>query len=295
MGDAHGVPNDKDSDYLRVSEHLGFCPGDRHRVRLRCRRADNRGNLHLDPASDSGFTTPLATYTSGAGHDFSLFFVNGSTDGLTGGDTINGSSGADTINGRGGADTLDGKVGGDTYVFNASEIDAGLTVNDTGGSGIDTIRLATGTDFNFTVAAAIAGIEALTFANAPQTATFNSNQLPGNGGAAALLVTGANNSLQTLIVENATNFSATLWTFANWAATDLVKINGTGGANTITGSTLNDIIAGGGGADTLDGGNGSDHYTLDPSDVVPGLTIADSGASGVDTLDLGSGSFNFAG
>ncbi len=246
-------------------------------------------------ATDASFSTPIATYSSGTSHDAGFFFLNGSTDALPNADTIDGSSGADTINGRGGADTLDGKVGGDTYVFNASEIDAGLTVNDTGGSGTDTIRLGTGTDFDFTVAAAISGIEALTFANTPQTATFNSDQLPGNVTAAALAVTGANSSLQTLIVENATNFSAALWTFASWAATDLIKINGTSGANTIAGSILSDIIAGGGGADTLDGGNGSDHYTLVASDLVAGLTISDAGASGVDTLDFGSGDFDFTG
>lgn len=40
-------------------------------------------------ASDAGFTTPLATY-SGAAKDFTLFFVNRSADGLSGGDTISG-------------------------------------------------------------------------------------------------------------------------------------------------------------------------------------------------------------
>lgn len=120
-------------------------------------------------ATDASFSTPIATYSSGTGASLAFFFTNGSTDALPGADTINGSGAADTINGRGGADTLDGKVGGDTYVFNASEIDAGLSVNDTGGSGTDTIRLATGTDFNFAQVGSItiSGIEALTFANAP--------------------------------------------------------------------------------------------------------------------------------
>lgn len=250
-------------------------------------------------ATDASFSTPIATYSSVSGANLAFFFTNGSTDAFPGADTINGSSGADTINGRGGADTLDGKLGGDTYVFNASEIDSGLSINDTGGSGngTDTIRLGVGTDFDFVDIGGIliSGIEALTFSNA-QTASFSSDQLPGNLTPAALAVTGVNGSLQTLIVEVAQDFSAELWTFTTWEATDVVKINGTANIDTIVGSSKNDVIAGKGGGDSLDGKEGGDTYVVDDTDVLAGLTISDTGNTGIDTLQLGAGtSFSFAG
>lgn len=102
-------------------------------------------------------------------------------------------------------------------------------------------------------------------------------------------MTGANGSTQTLIVENALNFSAALWTFTSWEATDLIRINGSGNADSITGSTRDDTIDGNGGTDTLDGANGSDTYVIDAADLPGPLTVTDSGASGTDTLRLANG------
>ncbi|MGH6735156.1 MAG: hypothetical protein ACRECX_03640 [Methyloceanibacter sp.] len=55
-------------------------------------------------------------------------------------------------------------------------------------------------------------------------------------------------------------------------------------ADFITGSDFDDWIRGGGGADTQDGGDGSDNYFFSPGDVVAGESINDTGATGIDRI-----------
>jgi Ca2+-binding RTX toxin-like protein len=83
----------------------------------------------------------------------------------------------------------------------------------------------------------------------------------------SLAVTGTNGGVQFIAIGAASNFSAAAWTFTNWEATDIVAIQGTIGADTVTGSIMNDLINGNDGvdilagllgADQLDGGAGTD-------------------------------------
>lgn len=111
-----------------------------------------------------------------------------------------------------------------------------------------------------------------------------------------MAVTGVDATTQTIEVFNATNFSAAQWSFKTWAATDVLAIFGTTGADTIVGSSRNDMIKGTGGADALDGASGSDTYAFDILEVSPGLVIHDTGKSGIDTISVEGGfPFDFTG
>ena len=84
------------------------------------------------------------------------------------------------------------------------------------------------------------------------------------------------------------SFSLAGWTFNTWASgTDTITVNGTGGADTITGSTVNDtlngaggahFITGGTGADTMSGGSASDTFFFAAGDAA--LTIGGSAMAG---------------
>ncbi len=60
------------------------------------------------------------------------------------------------------------------------------------------------------------------------------------------------------IVVNGGTVDASSWTFSGWLSTDSVRINGSGGADTIVGSLQQDFISPGAGNDRLDGRGGSD-------------------------------------
>jgi Ca2+-binding RTX toxin-like protein len=209
---------------------------------------------------NSDFTGTIASYGSATSHQFELFFNNGSSDGFDGADTINGSSGSDKITSHGGGDALDGKGGSDTYVVDDTDLVVGWSLTDTGASGTDTLRLASGSDFDLRTKS-VSGIEAVVFTgvSGDQVAECHADQLPGDGLPARLAVTGVNGSQQVIVISNATQFSAALWTFKSWeAAADHVTINGTDGVDTLVGSKKNDFIRAGLGNDTLTGGGGKD-------------------------------------
>ena len=88
---------------------------------------------------------------------------------------------------------------------------------------------------DFTLAT-MSGIEELTF-TAGATTTFNSNQLPTN-----LAVTGSAGTNNIIVnMSAAGTFTIAGWSFASWTAgTDTVTINGTNGADTITGGDERD-------------------------------------------------------
>ena len=251
----------------------------------------------------------MTTFTGTNGNDIANT-QTGTLTGFTGGtvaqlqdgagDTFNASGGNDTIvagggddilDGAGGADNLDGAGGSDTYNFDSGDVAAGERITDSGTSGTDTIKLNSG-DVDFTAAQAISGIEALLFTGSGQQATFKADQLP-----TSLAVTGVNSD-QSIVINNAVNFSAAGWTLTNWTAgTDTITINGTAGADAITGSSQRDTISGGAGNDVLDGGAETDvaqfagarsAYTIERLDSITWRIVdtapASNGDDGTDTI-----------
>jgi Ca2+-binding RTX toxin-like protein len=83
------------------------------------------------------------------------------------------------------------------------------------------------------------------------------------------------------------SISAAGWTFNNWTSSDIIDLEGSSAADTITGSIQNDDINGNGGADTIDGGDGDDSIFLS-SDNFSGASFEGGAqtAGGFDRLSL---------
>src|SRR3990172_7476125 len=129
------------------------------------------GTSGVDTADASGPT--LTGFTTGTPAD--LTDANDDVfDCLDGNDVVTAGNTNDTINGGVGADTLDGGGGSDTYDFNSGDVVSGEGISDSGGGGIDTIRILSTVFF---ADIAISGIEALTFTG-DQAALFVAGQLP---------------------------------------------------------------------------------------------------------------------
>ncbi|CAN5372874.1 hypothetical protein BH10PSE4_BH10PSE4_16780 [soil metagenome] len=257
----------------------------------------------------------------------------------TGADVLNGGSGNDFLDGKGGADVLTGGPGVDTLMGGAGDdflfpqIPSAGEIFD-GGAGYDTLVI-TGkpetlpaafdpdlvdglvSDFRPT---SLASIEALTFQNTTiSTALFSASQF-GVGLSTALVVTGDAQDnfvafdLSTPGVLDLSGLTFNQWTFfdEDEFVGDAVAVLGSTGADTITGSSQNDIIDGdryvdveanasgggdlihgGGGNDVIDGGGGLDRlYGDDGDDVIEIFgfqlvsgEVADGGA-GFDTLEV---------
>ena len=157
-----------------------------------------------------------------------------------------------------------GTAADDLFVIEAANLNAGDEFD--GGGGTDTLQLLANSggfhNWNFTLATVL-GFEALTFS--PSTASllnasFNASQFGGLGITNLLAITGAALSTDVVNVSLAANesFSAAGWSFTTWAATDIITLTGSTGAEGITGSTQADTIGGAAGDDTLDGNGGDD-------------------------------------
>jgi Ca2+-binding RTX toxin-like protein len=177
----------------------------------------------------------LETVTSPPSIVTGALFIGG-----PGADTFNGNAGEDHAFGNGGNDTLNGNGGNDLLVGGpGNDTVSGGTEDDTiqvsgAGDGFDNVNGNAGNDVITATTAgttvgltAIAGIEQIT-----------------DGGLGGLHVSGDNNA-------NVLNFGAV-------TLTNVVDINGAGGADTLTGSQVADTINGGAGNDTINGGNGND-------------------------------------
>lgn len=105
----------------------------------------------------------------------------------------------------------------------------------------------------------LSNITTLRFTNTSGTAnaTFNASQFNGVQIAANVQIEGSA-GVNGMIVNNASAFDASAWTFASWNANDTITITGTNAPDTITGSSQKDTINGGGANDTIRGGLGAD-------------------------------------
>lgn len=119
------------------------------------------------------------------------------------------------------------------------------------------------TDTNYS-AMALSNITGITFNTAGYTeARFSSAQFGGASIANNWMVTG-DNEINVIYVDMTLDavFSAALWQFTSWpgSISDTLFFNGINGNETITGTSQIDIIEGGLGRDTLDGGGGNDVF-----------------------------------
>ncbi len=161
---------------------------------------------------------------------------------------IRGNAGADTINGAGGNDRIEGGTENDSL---------------NGGDGNDTLIGGAGND----IINGGAGIDTVSYEDmsAAVSVSLNSTALQNTVGAGSDTIS---------LVENLTGGSGN----------DTLTGNATT-ANIIIGGAGNDIINGLGGADTLDGGDGSDLYILSVlGDYASGEITSDTGSNGTDEL-----------
>ena len=168
-----------------------------------------------------------------------------------------------------GVDNVDLGNGTDSVtVTNTNQIQIGDYFQ--GGNGTDDIIIsgASGVSVNLSGAGTTAGtsgfndFERLVFNNTSGTsgATLSSGQFSGSLIDPNLAIVGAAGAQAVFVSMAATgSFSLAGWTFNTWASgTDTITVNGTGGADTIIGSTVNDTLNGGSGADSITGGTGAD-------------------------------------
>ena len=168
--------------------------------------------------------------------------------GNTMGNTLDGGKGNDTLYGDGGNDTL---YGGDGDDF----LDGGLA-NDTldGGEGSDTYVVGD---------AMIDGAESIQDSGTTGRDTILSS-IDFSLNAPSL------SSIENLILLQGSS---------------ALKATGNAGNNEITGNALNNALDGMGGADTLKGGLGDDHYVVDGDDIDTVVELQGEGTDTVETAD----------
>lgn len=184
-------------------------------------------------------------------------------------DTLNGSAGANSLIGGAGADSLIGGGGNDTYVYDTSSTNLGTDFISFG-AGIDLLDFSNSTN-NVTVDLSITGNQTvnsnLNF-NFVNTAVEN---ITGGSGAntfvansLANIFTGGAGTNDTVSYAGSTavnvNLATNTGTGGNAAGDAYVGIEnliGSSNADTLTGNNFNNILIGGAGADSLDGGAGT--------------------------------------
>jgi Ca2+-binding RTX toxin-like protein len=178
--------------------------------------------------------------------------------GAGGSDAINGDAGNDTLDGGTGADALDGGTGDDRYVVD----DAGDTVTEIGGQGVDTIEASV----TYTLAANAEVLSLTGSGHINGTGTADNDTLIGNSGNNELSGANGHDSLQ-----------------------------GGDGDDTLLGGIGDDTLQGGTGDNLLDGGAGTNQIVLDAGSAsnrvvidlsVTGLQVISGFRPGTDRIEL---------
>jgi Ca2+-binding RTX toxin-like protein len=226
-------------------------------------------------------------------------------------DSMNGGQGNDTLYGGGGWDVLDGNSGHDILIPGAGGNDPlGREVMD-GGHGDDIYIVEDINNFPF-MDIADSGLTELQLVNKDSFRGVNGvgiDELRFTDTAANDIILGqAANGLDVLVgsiftgVERvvigtglgatadrtgtaAINIDASL---ANVGLNLGLEIQGNAGANTIVGTSFDDVLDGGAGADTMDGGLGNDRYIVDQA----GDVVSELAGGGSDTVVV-AGNFNY--
>ena len=197
------------------------------------------------------------------------------------------------ITGGLGADLLQGSNGDDRFhISSVADAQGDTIAGDAGDDGIDVFGSADLTG------AAISGIETLYLAAQGSDGEFTADDLTATvtGTQAAALAgifgNGYNTtSVETLVVKvDSASLDLSGLGFSYWGAGDVVVINGTGGTDTVIGSSANDVIRGSvdaselsssGTDDSLSGGGGDDRIFYSAR-----ANQTSDGGEGTDTLAL---------
>lgn len=215
-------------------------------------------NNEVDIQIDSG------AYFSAANWTIENWTPGNDTFGFTGksgAETITGTLLNDFFDGAGGADVLHGGGGSDTFQYRAStDVSVGEVID--GGAGSDKIMVKySSVKLDFSVAT-ISAVETVQLYGDNITAQFSGTQI---GTDHINYLYGLQGTTQSFEVDGA-SVDLSSMTFDSWGApTQKIYINGTGSADTLTGSTQNDILDGKAGADVMQGLGGDDTYYVDNS------------------------------
>jgi Ca2+-binding RTX toxin-like protein len=232
------------------------------------------------PATFSAAGWTFSNWTDGTDEVFLI--------GSSGLDTITGSSRQDLIRGSGGADVLSGGDGDDRFIYGAGEAFAGQQVS--GGAGIDTLFITNIASF---ADIAVSGVERVQFGEdfVPTVVTFKGTQI----GTGNITQIAGSTEVDVLVVNAASDVDLSGLTFTSWTnGADTITINGTAAAETLTGSSRNDAINGGGGSDTAVFSGNRSSYTLqvvDDAIVIAGLDGTDT-LSSIEHLQFADGTLN---
>lgn len=250
------------------------------------------------PAGNPTFTDTLANFENVSGSNYS--------------DTIFGTSGDNAIYGNGGDDLLWGGGGGTDSLFGgdgSDRIKVHGDMNGTidGGDGTDVFFVYGGSTYDLTGLTSVTNMEGVYFNAAGGTVTVEADDFADFAGGASPAfsvdskTTTAGETLE-IKATSATGETATIdlssLTFGdNWTmgtGSDIIKLTGDLGNDSLMGSTKNDHISGGEGNDSLAGNTGIDTLNGDAGDdqfdMTTDFTSDDSvdGGTGNDTLTIDS-------
>ena len=181
-------------------------------------------------------------------------------------DTIFGGGGSDILSGGLGNDSLHGDAGTDLLIVKAGDGADGAETLD-GGADNDTLRLSLGAggDFTFNLRNdAVTSIESIVVIGDSgneftAAVVLNASQFGAGVSATAQFIRFNDvGAALTVFMEGETSLDLSGLAFSSLYT---VTINGDGDAETITGTTQDDIINGGGGSNILSGGVGNDTLT----------------------------------
>ncbi|MBN9889837.1 S8 family serine peptidase [Salipiger abyssi] len=281
---------------------------------------DNAGDIVIETSGNGDDTVESALSYNMGGTFVERLVLTGSAD-LTGtgnslANTITGNSGQNTITGGTGDDTIEGGAGRDDVyggaeddllrVTDAAHVVSGETYDGGDGTG-DVLQINGGGTFDFS-ASTVSGIEEILFGSADsRTAIFEASVASAGLSANALLIDAYGIAGVADVVRFMASGDATLagLSFADWrTADDGVELIGGAAAQTLIGSSVNDMIEAGGGDDTVTGGAGRDDVyggaeddllrVTDAAHVVSGETY-DGGDGTGDVLQInGGGTFDFS-
>lgn len=246
------------------------------------------------PGRDTLFGSELADLMDGdAGRD--LMIGNGGNDTMLGGsgmDTMFGGEGDDTLDGQGGNDRIDGELGGDITEWKG-EPDGDDTI--IGGGGSDEVRVEdrdSGETYTFGQSSTgeltvTQGMAMLTVDETVETVVLNGN----NGNDTVIFGDLRQVGRRVLVVEGGVG-DDTIDISGAQIGSNIVKLRGGEGADTILGSAFAEEIFGGDGDDSIDAGAGDDTVDGDAgADIINGGLGDDSlrGGSDDDTINGGEG------
>jgi Ca2+-binding RTX toxin-like protein len=229
------------------------------------------------------------TFTGSEGVDI---LTIGGTTGTNKTQTYNLGKGNDvvTLVDQAGQAIVNGEDGDDSFTVNATTNIANLALH--GGDGTDTLSISSnGSSIKFNKG--FSGIEKIVLKTSSTTFTAEFQVASGYNEAVEVTdVSGVNVTLEFKTDAGGT-IDLSNFTFLGWTSgTDIIKLTGTTGNETLKGTSQADIIEGGPGADIMTGGDGADVFLFANGDTgTPTATNFDTitdFVSGTDKIDLGT-------